>query len=172
MSIVKGVKFDGIVNEGKAGSFIGFEDPDCNTILHTELMRWVARRVVDKHMLHPIKMGLQVPVEVKDEKGNKPLTGGKGKDRRRSSRGSSKGNATCTNWRTRETTASRRAGKRSCAAWRGTIGKTCCSNCSRRWTATISRTGSQTARLLHAGGGGHKILIIVQRFLDQRGELS
>jgi RNA-directed DNA polymerase len=32
-------------------------------------MQCVARRIVDKHMLHPIKMWLQVPVEEKDEKG-------------------------------------------------------------------------------------------------------
>ena len=49
-----------------------------DTIPHSELMQCVARRIVDKHMLHPIKMWLQVPVEEKDEKGNKRLTGGKG----------------------------------------------------------------------------------------------
>jgi RNA-directed DNA polymerase len=52
-----------------------------DTIPHSELMQSVARRVVDKHMLHLIKMWLQVPVEEKDEKGNKRLTGGKGNDR-------------------------------------------------------------------------------------------
>ena len=37
----------------------------------------VARRIVDKHMLHLVKMWLKVPVEERDEKGNKRLTGGK-----------------------------------------------------------------------------------------------
>jgi RNA-directed DNA polymerase len=44
-------------------------------------MQCVARRVVDKHMLHLIQMWLKVPVEEKDEKGSKRLTGGKGNDR-------------------------------------------------------------------------------------------
>jgi len=52
-----------------------------DTIPHSELMQCVARRIVDKHMLHLIKMWLQVPVEEKDEKGNKRLTGGKDNDR-------------------------------------------------------------------------------------------
>jgi RNA-directed DNA polymerase len=52
-----------------------------DTIPHAELMQCVARRIVDKQMLHLIKMWLQVPVEEKDEKGNKRLTGGKDKDR-------------------------------------------------------------------------------------------
>ena len=33
----KGVKFDGIVNEGKAGSFVGFEDPDGNPLYLAQL---------------------------------------------------------------------------------------------------------------------------------------
>jgi RNA-directed DNA polymerase len=52
-----------------------------DTIPHTELMQCVARRVVDKHMLHLVKMWLEVPVEETDEKGKKRLTGGKGNDR-------------------------------------------------------------------------------------------
>ena len=52
-----------------------------DTIPHSELMRCVARRVVDKHLLHLIQMWLKVPVEERDEKGNKRLTGGKGNDR-------------------------------------------------------------------------------------------
>jgi len=44
-------------------------------------MPCVARRIVDKHMLHLIKMWLKVPVEERDEKGKKRLTGGKGNDR-------------------------------------------------------------------------------------------
>jgi RNA-directed DNA polymerase len=52
-----------------------------DTIPHSELMKCVARRVVDKHMLHLLKMWLKVPVEEKDGKGKKRLTGGKDKDR-------------------------------------------------------------------------------------------
>ena len=51
-----------------------------DTIPHSELMRCVARRVVDKHMLHLVKMWLTVPVEETDETGKKRLTGGKDKD--------------------------------------------------------------------------------------------
>jgi RNA-directed DNA polymerase len=62
-----------------------------DTIPHSELMQCVARRIVDKHMLHLVKMWLRlpqggpvrlkVPVEETDEKGNKRLTGGKDNDR-------------------------------------------------------------------------------------------
>jgi RNA-directed DNA polymerase len=52
-----------------------------DTIPHSELMQCVARRIVDKHMLHLIKMWLKVPVEERDENGNKRLTGGKDNDR-------------------------------------------------------------------------------------------
>jgi RNA-directed DNA polymerase len=52
-----------------------------DTIPHSELMQCVARRIVDKHMLHLIKMWLKVPVEEKDETGKKRLTGGKDNDR-------------------------------------------------------------------------------------------
>jgi RNA-directed DNA polymerase len=52
-----------------------------DTIPHSELMQCVARRIVDKHVLHLIQMWLKVPVEERDEKGKKRLTGGKGKDR-------------------------------------------------------------------------------------------
>src|ERR1039457_6332844 len=38
-----------------------------DTIPHSELLQCVARRIVDKHMLHLIKMWLKVPVEEKDE---------------------------------------------------------------------------------------------------------
>jgi RNA-directed DNA polymerase len=52
-----------------------------DTIPHSELMQCVARRVVDKHMLHLVKMWLKVPVEERDEKtGKKRLTGGKDSD--------------------------------------------------------------------------------------------
>lgn len=52
-----------------------------DTIPHSEVMQCVARRIVDKHMLHLLKMWLKAPVEEKDEKGNKRLTGGKDQDR-------------------------------------------------------------------------------------------
>jgi RNA-directed DNA polymerase len=52
-----------------------------DTIPHSELMQCVARRIVDKHMLHLIQMWLKVPVEERDEKGKKRFTGGKDNDR-------------------------------------------------------------------------------------------
>lgn len=51
-----------------------------DTIPHAELLQCVARRIVDKHMLHLIQMWLKVPVEERDEKGKKRLTGGNGND--------------------------------------------------------------------------------------------
>ena len=42
-----------------------------DTVPHAELMRSVARRVVDGAMLHLIKMWLEAPVEETDERGNK-----------------------------------------------------------------------------------------------------
>jgi RNA-directed DNA polymerase len=46
-------------------------------IPHRELLRSIARRVVDRQMLHLIKMWLKVPVEETDERGNKRMSGGK-----------------------------------------------------------------------------------------------
>src|ERR1019366_1333268 len=42
-----------------------------DSVPHAELMRSVARRVVDGAMLHLIKMWLEAPVEETDERGNK-----------------------------------------------------------------------------------------------------
>jgi len=42
-----------------------------DTLPHSELMKSVARRVVDRNMLHLIKMWLEAPVEETDERGNK-----------------------------------------------------------------------------------------------------
>jgi RNA-directed DNA polymerase len=41
-----------------------------DSIPHTELMKSVARRVSDRHLLHLIKMWLEAPVEERDERGN------------------------------------------------------------------------------------------------------
>src|SRR5262249_27768386 len=48
-----------------------------DTIPHVELMRSVARRIVDKHILRLIKMWLKTPVEETGKDGGKRLTGGK-----------------------------------------------------------------------------------------------
>lgn len=45
-----------------------------DTIPHAELMKSVARRVSDKHMLHLIKMWLTGPVEERDERGGRHRT--------------------------------------------------------------------------------------------------
>src|SRR5690242_15205812 len=42
-----------------------------DTLPHSELLKSVARRVVDGNMLHLIKMWLEAPVEETDERGNK-----------------------------------------------------------------------------------------------------
>ena len=52
-----------------------------DTIPHSELMQCVARRIVDRQMLHLIKMWLKVPVEERDESGTVRRTGGKDNDR-------------------------------------------------------------------------------------------
>lgn len=48
-----------------------------DTIPHAGLMRSVARRISDRHMLALIKNWLKVPVEERDEGGNRRMTGGK-----------------------------------------------------------------------------------------------
>jgi RNA-directed DNA polymerase len=52
-----------------------------DTIPHEELMRSVARRICDPHVLHLIKMWLRVPVEERDGKGKRRLSGGKSNKR-------------------------------------------------------------------------------------------
>jgi len=47
-----------------------------DTIPHQELMQCVARRIVDRDMLRLIKMWLKVPVEERDEDGNRKVSGG------------------------------------------------------------------------------------------------
>ena len=48
-----------------------------DTIPHRELMKSVARRIVDRQMLRLIRMWLKVPVEERDERGNKRMSGGR-----------------------------------------------------------------------------------------------
>jgi RNA-directed DNA polymerase len=45
-----------------------------DSIPHLELLRSVARRVVDRHVLHLIQMWLNAPVEETDKRGNKKRT--------------------------------------------------------------------------------------------------
>jgi len=48
-----------------------------DTIPHQELMRSLARRIVDRHVLRLIKLWLKAPVEETDKDGNGRMTGGK-----------------------------------------------------------------------------------------------
>src|ERR1022692_488543 len=48
-----------------------------DTIPHRELLQCVARRIVDRDMLHLIKMWLKVPVEERDGNGTPRVSGGK-----------------------------------------------------------------------------------------------
>ena len=48
-----------------------------DTIPHTQLLKSVARRIVDRNVLHLIKMWLKVPVEERDENGKRRMAGGR-----------------------------------------------------------------------------------------------
>jgi RNA-directed DNA polymerase len=74
-------KVDELLHEGYTDVVDADLSKYFDTIPHSELMQCVARRIVDKHMLHLIEMWLKVPVEERDEKGKKRLTGGKDNDR-------------------------------------------------------------------------------------------
>jgi len=52
-----------------------------DTIPHSELMRSVARRVVDRRMLRLVKLFLKAPVQTEDGQGGRRMTGGKGSKR-------------------------------------------------------------------------------------------
>ena len=47
-----------------------------DTIPHSDLLRSVARRIVDRHVLWLIKLWLKVPVEERDEDGKRRMSGG------------------------------------------------------------------------------------------------
>jgi len=48
-----------------------------DTIPHPDLMRSVARRIVDRHVLRLIKLWLKTPVEERDDDGKRRMTGGR-----------------------------------------------------------------------------------------------
>jgi len=52
-----------------------------DTIPHAELMRCVARRIVDRRVLRLIKMWLRAPIEERDADGTRRMSGGKGNTR-------------------------------------------------------------------------------------------
>jgi RNA-directed DNA polymerase len=52
-----------------------------DSIPHAELMKSVARRVVDRHVLRLIKMWLRAPIEERDNDGKRRIGGGKGNTR-------------------------------------------------------------------------------------------
>ena len=54
-----------------------------DSISHTELLKSVARRVVDRNVLRLIKMWLKASIEERNEDGTRRMSGGKGAKRGR-----------------------------------------------------------------------------------------
>ena len=52
-----------------------------DTIPHADLLKSVARRIVDRHVLRLIKLWLKAPVEERDGDGKRRMGGGKGAKR-------------------------------------------------------------------------------------------
>ena len=57
-----------------------------DTILHSELIKSVARRVVDRNVLRLIKMWLRAPIEERDADGTRRMSGGKEEHTRHAAR--------------------------------------------------------------------------------------
>src|SRR5206468_208618 len=70
-----------VVHEALCDGYTDVVDADLSkyfdTIPHRELLQSVARRVVDRHVLHLLKMWLKTPIEERDERGGRRMTGGK-----------------------------------------------------------------------------------------------
>lgn len=52
-----------------------------DSIPHADLMKSVARRTVDRHVLRLIKMWLRAPIEARNDEGKRRIGGGKGNTR-------------------------------------------------------------------------------------------
>jgi RNA-directed DNA polymerase len=78
------------VHEALCDGYTDVVDADLSkyfdTIPHQDLLQSVARRVVDRHVLHLLKMWLKTPIEERDERGGRRMRGGK-----RSTRGTPQG---------------------------------------------------------------------------------
>ena len=74
-------KVDELLHEGYTDVVDADLSKYFDTIPHAELLQCVARRIVDRQMLHLIKIWLKVPVEERDGNGRRRLTGGKDNDR-------------------------------------------------------------------------------------------
>jgi len=73
-------KVDELLHEGYTDVVDADLSKYFDTIPHAALLQCAARRMVDRQMLHLIKMWLKVPVEVREENGERRLTGGKDSD--------------------------------------------------------------------------------------------
>lgn len=74
-----------VVHEALCDGYTEVVDADLSryfdSIPHQELLQSVARRVVDRAMLHLIKMWLKAPIEERDPQGRRRMTGGKSSTR-------------------------------------------------------------------------------------------